>query len=330
MHKVLALALLLFLVPGASAETLGVVPPFVIDPQRVTVSGLSAGGHMAHQLHIAYSDQFAGAAILAGGPFGCARGSLQTAFEHCVSTTGGELPADGFIQDIRDAAERGDAADPANLADDRVWLFHGALDKAVAEGLSDVLYEEYSAFVPADNIAYVRNVPAAHNFPTADQGHDCGASEPPFVGDCGYDAAGKLLEQLYPGLRSPVGEPLAPLAQTELPGAAEAGLSDIAYLYVPSRCSGARQPCALHLVLHGCAQSFSQVGHRFIEQSGYLPWAEANGIVLAFPQVTPSAVNPLGCWDWWGYTGADYRWRSGKQMGVLAGWLQGLPGADRL
>jgi len=42
-----------------------------LDPSSVTVSGLSSGGFFAHQFHIAFSETVTGAAILAGGPYGC-------------------------------------------------------------------------------------------------------------------------------------------------------------------------------------------------------------------------------------------------------------------
>jgi hypothetical protein len=303
-------------------------PALKIDPGRVTVSGLSAGGQMATQMHIAYSDLFSGVAIIAGGPFGCAEGSLATAFARCVSTTGGELPPGQFIDEIDAAAERGLVADPQNLADDRVWLFHGSLDTAVAAGLSDTLEGVYAHFVPPERIRYVKDVAAAHNFPTRGHGPACDASQSPFVADCDYDAAGEMLQQLYPGLEAPAGQAIAPPIEVPLPGAAAAGLGESAYLYAPEACTDGSTRCALHLVLHGCAQSSVQVGTAFIEQSGYLPWAEANAIVLAFPQVVPSAVNPLGCWDWWGYTGADYLWRQGSQMKVLADWVRTLAATD--
>ena len=60
----------------------------------------------------------------------------------------------------------------------------------------------------------------------------------------------------------------------------------------------------------------------------HLPVAAENSIVLAFPKVVPSAANPLGCWDWWGYTGPDHLWRDGRQMKVLDDWLVSLSGAD--
>jgi poly(3-hydroxybutyrate) depolymerase len=42
-----------------------------LDPASATVSGLSSGGFFAHQFHVAFSRTVVGAAILAGGPYGC-------------------------------------------------------------------------------------------------------------------------------------------------------------------------------------------------------------------------------------------------------------------
>ena len=317
----LLFAALLTCATGAAAD---LAAPLGIDRDRITVSGLSAGGQMAHQLHIAYSDVFSGAGLIAGGPFGCADGSLATAMARCIGKTDGPLPVAELAARIRAAAAEGRVADIENLADDRVWLFHGALDTIVASEVSAAAGAIYAEFVPTGQIVSVSDVPAGHNFPTRGQGHACAASQPPFVGDCDYDAAGELLQYLYPGLKAPASETLSDLRQVDLPGAAAAGLGDTAFLYVPTQCAAGGPACALHLVLHGCAQSTATVGMDFIEHSGYLPWAEANGIVLAFPQVVASATNPLGCWDWWGYTGPDYLWRDGPQMKVLADWVMDM------
>lgn len=299
-------------------------PRLRIDPDRITLSGLSAGAQMAHQLHLAWSDLFSGAGLIAGGPFGCAAGSVATAFARCMGTVGDGLPVDEFSAVIRAAAEDSRVNDPAALADDRVWLFHGSLDQTVARGVSDALAALYGDFVPAANTRYVNDVPAAHHFPANGRGHACEASQPPFVGDCGYDAAGALLEHLYPGLTSPTDEVPGSLLPVDLPGAADAGLAEAAYLFVPAGCSADGEACALHLVLHGCAQSASQIGTAFIEQSGYLGWAAANDIVLAFPQVAPGPANPYACWDWWGYTGEAYLWREAPQMRALVAWLKSM------
>jgi len=308
-----------------ASPVLSALPPKInIDTGKITVSGISAGAQMAHQLHIAFPEVFSGAGIIAGGPFGCAEGSLTTAMTRCMGSVNGELPLAQFAKEIKSAGRDGKLGDPEALADDPVWIFHGAQDKTVAAELSDATVSLYKEFLPAENIRFVNDIEAAHTFPTRGHGNECTSTASPFIGDCDYDAAGELLQHLYGKLESPGTEIKAELIETNLSGAVAAGLLEKAYLYVPSACNNAGQSCKAHLVLHGCAQSTAQIGTVFIEQSGYLPWAEANDIVLAFPQVAPAAVNPIACWDWWGYTGASYRWRDGAQMKVLADWMQDI------
>lgn len=320
MYKLLLTTLLLS-TPALSSES-ALSPK--IDTDRITVSGISAGGQMAHQLHISYSDMFSGAGIIASGPFGCADGSLATAMARCMGKTDGPMPVAELIDGINSAQDQNLVADTSNLADDPVWIFHGTLDTTVAAEVNDATAALYAGFIPDPQIVYVNDFAAIHNFPARGHGSACTAMEPPFVGDCDYDAAGTILQHMYSGLESPVSEPETALQTVSLQGAVEAGLSETAYLFVPPACAEGEQGCALHLVLHGCAQSAVTVGTDFIEQSGYLSWAEANDIVLAFPQVAPATLNPYACWDWWGYTGADYRWRNGKQMVVVTDWIKSL------
>lgn len=321
--RTLILTSLLFAAPAFAGDDLSLD----IDPDRITVSGISSGAHMATQLHIAYSDLFSGAALIAGGPYNCAGNSLVTAMKQCMTNTETPLPVAEIAAGIRDAAAAGTVADPKNLADDRVWLFRGTRDSKISALVHWSAGDLYAEFIPADRIRRVKGIDADHVFPAKGRGNDCHEIVPPYVGDCDYDAAGELLSFLYPDLVVPEAEELAELRSVELPGAAAADLMETAYLYVPSACEAGAQSCALHLVLHGCDQSAETVGTEFIELSGYLPWAEANGIVLAFPQVEKSMVapmNPLGCWDWWGYTDENYASRSGKQPLVLVDWIRSL------
>ena len=52
-----------------AAEKLGSSP---VDPTQVSVAGISSGAFMANQLHIAHSADIMGAAMIAGGLYGCA------------------------------------------------------------------------------------------------------------------------------------------------------------------------------------------------------------------------------------------------------------------
>ena len=72
----------------AAAATHAVVPlpALTIDPNEVSVSGLSSGGFMAVQMHVAFSATFKkGAGIVAGGPFYCAEGSIVNATGRCMT-----------------------------------------------------------------------------------------------------------------------------------------------------------------------------------------------------------------------------------------------------
>ena len=48
---------------------------------------------------------------------------------------------------------------------------------------------------------------------------------------------------------------------------------------------------------------------------------------MLYPQAAASRIspmNPLGCWDWWGFTGDDYDTRAGKQLAAVKAMIDGL------
>ena len=65
----LSFAFALALASADAAEPLGRYP---VDPTQISVAGLSSGAFMANQLHIAHSADIMGAAMIAGGLYGCA------------------------------------------------------------------------------------------------------------------------------------------------------------------------------------------------------------------------------------------------------------------
>ena len=115
--------------------------------------------------------------------------------------------------------------------------------------------------------------------------------------------------------------------QTEFVKAGERhGLAPKGYAYVPEAC--ARDGgCRLHVAFHGCLQNADSIGDAFIRGAGYNEWAEANRIVVLYPQaaaVTDRVAgvrldwpNPRGCWDWWGFTGEDFARKSGPQISAV-------------
>ena len=85
----------------------------------------------------------------------------------------------------------------------------------------------------------------------------------------------------------------------------------------------------MHIVFHGCQQSAAFVGDQFAKGAGYNEWAETNKLVVLYPQVDSSRIapmNPMGCWDWWGYTDENYATKNGAQVGVVKATLDALAG----
>ena len=340
---------------GFAAE----LEPLGIDPQRVTVSGISSGGYMAVQLGVAFSARFAGVAAIAAGPYGCARtdsrdplANVRRALGPCMAGSyprpqrwqcawpwladrcpgpNAPDPAAAIAQVHRKAA-RGAIDSPSHLARQRVFLLAGGRDTTVVPAVVEALRAFYAAFVPAAQLRFETLARAAHTFPTDgfDRGNACGVAEPPFVSDCGHDAAGALLAHLHGPLEPGGPPPRTARAFDQRPffGArAAAGLADTGYVYVPAACEAA-SGCALHVALHGCRQTVADVGRAFIDGAGYNRWAEGNGIVVLYPQVRPAAsaldVNPRNCWDWWGYTGAGWDDKDGLQLGAIVAMIERL------
>ncbi len=304
-----------------------------VDAGTVTVSGISAGGYMAVQFHVAHSALVRGAGVVAAGPYFCAENSLHLALGRCMK--GGEdIPAARLVEVTSRLAIDG-AIDPiAGLADDRVWIFHGAADPVVQTTVVDALEAYYKSLVDPTGLARQEHPQAGHVFPSRGAGLSaCGVTEPPFVGDCGMDGARTLLEHLYGPLRDGRPPQVGELVEfDQLPYASLAGsaaLAERGWLYVPAGCAaGSTAKCRLHVVFHGCKQGGSYVGDQFIRRSGYLEAAAANETVVLFPQVAPSyqPLNPNGCWDWWGYEGETYAVKAGPQMRAVRRMIGDLIG----
>lgn len=287
----------------------------------ITVSGVSSGGYMAVQFHVAYSSIVSGAGSIAGGPWGCAEGDLGQALGPCI---GGEGIEEGRLRErAREMAANG-AIDPIeNLSAARVFLFHGTADESVSGAVVSAAKRWYENIAADVRIEYVDTIDAAHGIPTDAYGAPCSEMATPFLNACNYDVAGELLRHLHGDLEGP-SEPRGEIVQFRQGDAA--GLAERGYAYVPPQCA-ANGACAVHVFFHGCAQSAEQVGTAVVENAGFNRWADGNDLIVLYPQVAPSAIapqNPLGCWDWWGYTGTDYLAKTGVQLAVIEAMTQKL------
>lgn len=296
-----------------------------IDGNRITVSGISSGAYMAGQLHVAHAALISGAALLAGGPYACAGGSMQTALGPCIKGDGIDQAA--LADRIENYASGGQIDEPQEMRDDRVWIFHGEADRVVNRSVSQSTVELYSRYIDADQIAFVDTVKVVHGMPTLSTGAPCDELATPFLNACGYDAAGELLQHLYGPLvarKTSSGQ----LLKVDQAPYADAQLWDHAFVYAPEACQAGAE-CGLHVAFHGCQQSAEFVGDAFARGAGFNEWAESNRIVVFYPQVKSSKfapLNPLGCWDWWGYTGEDYATKNGPQVTAVRAMINQLMG----
>ena len=313
------LAAAVWLACGHSAFAAVDLPKLNIDKTQTTVSGLSSGGFMAVQLHVAYSATFAkGAGIVAGGPFHCAEGSIVNATGRCMASPAG-IPTSTLINTTSNWASQGFIDPVSNLQTSKVYLFSGSKDTTVVPGVMDALNIYYKSFVPAANIIYKKNIAAEHAMLTDDYGNTCATKSAPYINDCDFDLSGNILEHLYGTLNPRNDNPLPTGNYIEFLQSkfiSNHGMAATGWAYVPQACqAGGGAICKLHVVLHGCKQNVSNVQQQYVRNTGYNRWGDSNNIVLLYPQTSTAATN--SCWDWWGYDNANYSKKSGPQMAAI-------------
>ncbi|GAA0859030.1 extracellular catalytic domain type 2 short-chain-length polyhydroxyalkanoate depolymerase [Aliiglaciecola litoralis] len=334
-HKISLVPALVSAIFSINANALEPLPALNIEPSKVTISGISSGGYMAQQMHIAYSDIFSAAAIIAGGPFYCAENNIGLALTRCMKPEPNNQPNVARLKSITETFDAfGDIAPTDNLYNDRVWIFSSADDSVVLQAVSDSLNAYYAEFIQPKNMRYVSSVGGEHSMPTDSFGYPCdylGKSSNPddhFINNCGYDTAGELLAYSYKHIKRPktsasAGRLIQFDQENFLPEPTQHGLSQYGYAYIPEACdikeNGKASKCKLHIALHGCLQSADRIGNVFVENAGYNDWAERNRIVVLYPQATATLQqgNGNGCWDWWGYDDNEYATRFGNQTTAI-------------
>lgn len=105
-----------------------------LDPERVYVTGLSAGGAMTSVMLAAYPDVFAGGAIIAGLPYGVA-GSVPEALRAMNRADGRAAPELGAL--VRGAA-------PIGGRIPRVAIWHGDADTVVHASNADDIASQWA------------------------------------------------------------------------------------------------------------------------------------------------------------------------------------------
>lgn len=102
-----------------------------LDPRRVFITGLSAGGAMTMAMLASYPDLFAGGAVIAGLPFGVANGVMQamTAMQQ---------------GDHRAPAELGRLIPPNLASYPRLTVWHGGADQVVSPENAEAIVAQWA------------------------------------------------------------------------------------------------------------------------------------------------------------------------------------------
>lgn len=344
---------------ASAASNYPQLPALNIDIAQTSVSGLSSGGFMAVQFAVAYSSIIKGVGVVAAGPYYCSQSDIRIATTRCsctiapasscdVTPASASVPA--LVTFTKTSATSHLIDDVANLRRQRVITFSGAKDATVPRPVVTQLIGYYAALgTPAQNVSKIELPNAGHTMPTVDYGVPCSATESPFIGKCGYDAARAILSWIYgpdplkpPSTTTPKGRFIrfdqsryVPEEKSSFFGSST-GLDTSGWLYVPASCS-AGAPCRLHVALHGCEQGQDYLplqsppggglfyGTTFVRNAGYAKWADNNRIVVLYPQaVSIPLSNPNGCWDWWGYTDRHFADQQGIQMRAIRNMIDRL------
>lgn len=322
-------------VADAALAAPAALPAYGANSRQTTVSGLSSGAFMAVQLQVAYSASIVGAGVVAGGPYYCAVDN-----EFFAGICMGQVPLfppdpSSMVGFAKSFAASHVIDSLANLKKRRIYVFSGTNDQVVLQPAVAATVEFFKRVGVTDaHLKYVNDVPAGHAVITPAFGNDCAANASPYISHCsvagiGYDQAGAILQHLYGALRPRVAVPggrIVSFDQRAYAAATTTGMADTGFLFVPQSCEAAAARCKVHVALHGCVQSAESVGDKFTVETGYNHWADSNRILVLYPQVdkSDSPSNPYGCWDWWGYTGPDYAYKSSPQMKAIMAMVRRL------
>lgn len=297
------------------------LPPLPnMDVSSITVSGLSAGGAMAQQIGVAFSDRVSGVAVIAGPPYLCAPLGAVFAVMQCsqfadrwfeqnapvlgqVSGDPKKPNVEGWIDGAKKFERLGWIAPTANIRKQRVWLMRGLEDKL---GPGRRTFAATAKFYKHFGVRpeWIRQPKMHHTMPTTESDYpSCELpAAPDYLSSCGFSAAEKMLAFLYPGLQEASSHAGRLIAFDQAPYTvrcsddattcrnvkpSDIGMARTGWVFVPDACL-AGAACKLHVALHGCSQGDDLVsktpGHRFVEKAGYNPWAAKHNLVVLYPQ----------------------------------------------
>ena len=274
---------------------------------------------MATQYQVAYSRDVIGAGIIGAGPWLCAQGVITRALANASQGSAGGPDDRALVATLRaSAAVRRRRRSFLARAGPHLALPRQA-DRTVGAAVSDSLLRFYLRFVPRERIHYETQVQAAHGFPTRSAAAlryrriamdhrlrfdaagkmlvtsttACASRPAPSRGSCA-NSTRRAMRGRHRFLRSPRRVPFR--AERLRGGQALPAARRVPWLWTRRRL---RRPD-----LSG-ASRLQPLGRREPHRRALSAGGRSYSV---------APFNPRGCWDWWGYSGADYAARNGAQL----------------
>lgn len=304
-----------------------------------SVSGLSSGAFFTVQYSVAHSSEVVGSGIVAGGPYYCTQDDFNNVGGLCTSH-GNRIDINTLINYTNQFANENYIDPISNIKHQNILVFSGTLDTIVEPSVVTKTYQYYQALNA--NVYFKNTIPCEHSMLTNFYGSNCSYLGEPYINNCNYNLAGVILQYIYNSTNNSFNPPLnnsdvpynnlIKINQTNfIPKNRESSksisMNSFAYAYVATQCQIAplSDNCKLHVVFHGCGQavnSYSDLAKlvkyndTYARYTGYNGWAETNNFVVLYPQadINNQIGNPFACWDFWGYNGGNYAWKSGDQI----------------
>ncbi|MBX7231903.1 MAG: PHB depolymerase family esterase [Bdellovibrionales bacterium] len=328
---------------GVIFSIYGEAPPPAL-PHPVSVSGVSSGGIMAQHLAATHPDRINGVGLFVSGiiqqtagvsatpwdPLAALFGFNHNACKALLSMKVGVEDHEAVLRAIRQILDQ-TAGGSELFKNIRFFVVSGKADQVLHASLHSSLLDVLSQLgVPQNNI-FAHVVPnMGHAMPIRiTPGAVLGEKDFLHPGD--FDGVGTMFKfflnpsasnhLLNANLEVLASEFLILNQQDFVPTGLTAksiSMGTEAYIYIPKACRENKNNCQkIHVALHGCEQTIEKISRRFMTATGYLKWAEAFNVVVIFPQVVKSHSNPMGCWDWWGYTGQNYATKNAPQIQTI-------------
>lgn len=302
---------------------------FHLDRERISASGLSAGGFLAHLLHLNFPEIFKGVGIFAGGPFGVSQEANILFMRKILATK--KIDAFDMLARYRHAQNSAKMGDLNLIKKQPVYIFYSKKDPVVNASIGEALVKFYQT-LGAEKIKVKTSEYAGHGLPVISGGVDKKITATPFLINCDFEASHQALEHIYgQNIFMPFKDSTIPAGKlldfNQKPFKNSFGkvdyLANQGYVYLPPAALNGER-CGLHLVLHGCQQSVQFIGKDFINYSGFMDWADKNKLIILFPQSQKTLRNPPGCWDWFGLSDKNYANRDSKLMQTLIAMIFSL------